>query len=354
MNVAIRVDASIDIGSGHVMRCLTLAEQFRENGDNVIFICRETLGSKEVLIKEKGFSVHSLPFIQGPLKLWMLSNWQMDAYETNKILAVKNIDLLILDHYAIDSKWESKVKTENLKVLVIDDGEERYHNCEVFLNPTYGAQNNKKQYELFCGKNTLFLLGTNFMILREEFDNIKGSFQINSSKIYMHVFFGGMDFNNYTLKFSEFLVEEFDFVHLLIVVGKDYEFDSELEELKKRYNKQITIYKDITNMAEIMKRCHVAFGAPGTTTWERAALGIPSAYLSTADNQIQILKQLSSENICLYLGEADKLGKKDFLKCMKKFLFDREKLSIYKNNSKKIINIDGKKQIVNAVKGWLS
>lgn len=350
MRIAFRVDASVEIGTGHIMRCLTLAEQFRTLGDEVCFICREANGSLEEEIMKSGFPLFKLPRVSSELKLWMERNWEIDANETKAIINNKVIDLLIVDHYSLDFKWEKCIKKVIPKILVIDDGGKfKKHDCTYFLNPTYNAQLDLALYQKQCDESTVFLLGTEYMILRDEFNSFKVH-DFQKEKYTIHVFFGGMDFNNYTLKYCRLILENFKNVNLLVVVGGKYEYINELESLKIFYRDKIEIYQNIKNMSEILNKCDIAIGAPGTTTWERAALGIPSAYITIAPNQKPIIEKLDMKNICLFIGEANRLGNNRFIIKFREFITEPDLLELYSINSRKIVNTHGKENITNIIK----
>jgi len=129
-NLIIRADASVQIGTGHLMRCLTLADELRGRGAEVVFVCREFDGNLCGYIEEKGYIVHRLPVsnecehsIEGNLKhaAWLGADWQTDARQVGEI--IKNLDThpdwLVVDHYALDAKWEGCLRSYVKKIMVI-------------------------------------------------------------------------------------------------------------------------------------------------------------------------------------------------------------------------------------------
>lgn len=123
MNIIIRKDASTNIGTGHVMRCLTLADELRQNGANISFICCEETGHLIDLIEEKGYKVYHLPAI---------INSKVDKELTQEIVKKQPepADWLIVDHYDLDIAWESSLKKSVKKIMVIDDLANRQHYCD--------------------------------------------------------------------------------------------------------------------------------------------------------------------------------------------------------------------------------
>src|SRR5690625_1048344 len=129
MNVVIRTDASIKIGSGHVMRCLTLARQLKRHNMNVTFICRDVEGNYIDFLRRERMEVATLS---------NSSDLKSDAFETiYNVKHVGDIHLLIVDHYELDEKWETMLRPYVNHIMVIDDLANRRHNCDVLLDQNY-------------------------------------------------------------------------------------------------------------------------------------------------------------------------------------------------------------------------
>ncbi|ALC86344.1 hypothetical protein AM499_11265 [Bacillus sp. FJAT-22090] len=314
MQVFIRTDASIQIGSGHVMRCLTLASHLREENMDVSFICRDLNGNMIGYIESEGFKVNVLNSI-GKMDecLWMEEYIEKDVTETLQYIANRKVDLIIVDHYSIDEKWEQIIRPYVRKIMVIDDLANRKHDCDLLLDTTYGI-NHQKYMNLLLNKNTIMLLGSQYALLRKSFlKEKKVRFNFNEKNIKIHIFFGGMDKNNFTYKFSEILLANLNNIEILAVVGEKYEHVATLIELKERYANKFHFFVNVNNMAGNMRKAHIAIGAPGTTTWERACIGLPSLYLSTANNQKSLLQHLERKGICIFLGQAEMITSKSFI-----------------------------------------
>ncbi|MGE7931976.1 UDP-2,4-diacetamido-2,4,6-trideoxy-beta-L-altropyranose hydrolase [Viridibacillus arvi] len=314
MQVFIRTDASIQIGSGHVMRCLTLAHQLREENFEVTFICRNLSGNMNRYIENKGFKVEILRSVGDVDEWrWMEDHFQEDVSETILYLTEQKVDLIIVDHYAIDEKWEQSLRPYVEKIMVIDDLANRRHDCDLILDTTFEIDY-KKYRNLLLNKKNITLLGSQFALLRKSFlEGKKNRFYCDESSIKIHIFFGGMDKSNYTYKFSELLLENLNNIEILAVVGEKYEYISSLVILKKRFKDRFRFFVNVSNMALTMGSADIAIGAPGTTTWERACVGLPSLYLSTANNQKNLLEHLEDKGICIFLGEADSISNKSFI-----------------------------------------
>lgn len=207
MKVVFRVDSSLQIGSGHLMRCLTLAERLKkENDADVYFVMRALSGNLIDLVKQKKFSVLELPqagsctALSGYAK-WLTVTQEQDAAETiASMKAIGTLDVLVIDSYAIDIKWESILRPHVKKIMVIDDLANRKHDCDILLDQNEYL-NKDKRYEGLLPQNCKLLLGARYAILREEFYKAREKMRLRDGKIKnILVFFGGSDPSNETLK----------------------------------------------------------------------------------------------------------------------------------------------------------
>ena len=144
MRVAFRVDSSIHIGSGHLIRCLTLANELRKYTSEIIFICRDLPGNLIKRLEDAHYTVYllrSLPEVQvnssDDYAAWLGVTQEQDAVETLTVLNEKNFDWIIVDHYGLDVAWEKAVKSVIGKIMVIDDLANRQHDCSILLDQNY-------------------------------------------------------------------------------------------------------------------------------------------------------------------------------------------------------------------------
>ncbi|MBL0225443.1 MAG: UDP-2,4-diacetamido-2,4,6-trideoxy-beta-L-altropyranose hydrolase [Geobacteraceae bacterium] len=177
MMVCIRTDASDVIGSGHVMRCLTLADELRQRGADVIFICRILLGNLIGLIEDKGYSVVRLQqpeteYIAAAEDVahaaWLGVSWEQDAVDTIDAFGEKHPKLLIIDNYALDSRWETKLRPYVEKIMVIDDLADRSHDCDLLLDQNL-YQSIETRYDKLISESCKRLLGPKYALFRPEF-----------------------------------------------------------------------------------------------------------------------------------------------------------------------------------------
>jgi UDP-2,4-diacetamido-2,4,6-trideoxy-beta-L-altropyranose hydrolase len=180
--ILIRTDASVQIGTGHVMRCLTLADELRGRGAEVIFVCREFDGNLCGYIEEKGYIVHRLPVSdateQGDQNIeiglkhtaWLGADCQTDVEQVEEI--IKDLesppDWLVVDHYALDERWEECLRSYCKKIMVIDDLADRPHNCDLLLDQNF-YENLESRYDGLVPPQCKKFLGPKYALLRPEF-----------------------------------------------------------------------------------------------------------------------------------------------------------------------------------------
>ena len=171
MRVAIRTDASVDIGSGHVMRCLALADALRAGGEDIAFVCSETEGNLCDLIRQNDFGVFRLP-PQGDLR----AHWQQDAERTSDVLDTiwAHTDWLLVDHYQLDARWENALRATGVKIMAIDDIADRPHDCDLLLDQNF-CRNMDGRYDGLLPQHANRLLGPNYALLRQEFSQARAA-----------------------------------------------------------------------------------------------------------------------------------------------------------------------------------
>ena len=203
--IIFRTDSSLQIATGHVMRCLTLAKILQERGRDVLFICRDLKGNITERIKERGFDVKILPKPHKKLNHnsldqyleWLGVDLMCDANQTKEILCKlgKN-NILIIDHYAINYLWENEVKNYIKKIIVIDDLANREHNCDIIIDQNL-YDNYQNRYDNLVQDDCKKFLGPDYAILREEFFQLQPRVRNDIKNIL--IFFGGVDSDNLTL-----------------------------------------------------------------------------------------------------------------------------------------------------------
>ena len=306
MNVFIRADASINIGVGHVMRCLTLAKELHDNGATVHFICRELQGNLITDLRDKGIKVYPLALYHPPEQRAdgddtpssHAFDWRLDARATSDVLQqFQDIEWLVVDHYDIDARWEKVVRGHVKKIMIIDDLADRRHDCDLLLDQNFSTLSNR--YDTLLPANCRQLLGPKYALIRQEFLATKGAKSRSPGKAgHILVSFGGTDPTNETAKVISALEED---ISADIVLGSTAPHRAEIQQQVDALP-HVTLHIQPENVAWIMAQADIAIGAGGSTMWERCTLGLPSIVIITADNQRQGTEALATKGyIVLFL-----------------------------------------------------
>ena len=291
MKVIFRVDASLEMGTGHVMRCLTLANELKQQNHEIVFICRELTGNLILLIK---YPVLVLPkndnFQSDGLYLnWLGATQEQDAEQTIKVIP-KNIDLLIVDSYALDEIWHKQLKPYTKKIMVIDDLADRQFDCDVLLNQNLGTQ--IEDYKDKVTDDCELLLGCDYALLRPEFPNLreKALIKRKNTKVIKNILIsmGGSDITNKTY---DILQEVSDDLNIVVILGGISPHNKIIKNYAKS-KKNVKVVVDADNISSLMFDADLAIGAGGSTSWERCCLGLPTLLYVLAENQRKIAGNL--------------------------------------------------------------
>lgn len=307
MNIVFRVDASEKIGTGHIMRCLTFADDLKTRGAEATFICRKAQGSFEDVIQKKG---HEVRMLEGEN-----ASWEEDAQQTIAALAGQKACCLIVDHYALDSKWEQKLRSSAAKIMVIDDLADRSHDCDFLLDQNFYFDA-ERRYENLAPSHCKRFIGPRYALLRPQFREARKYLRPRDGHLHrILVSFGGSDLSNETLKALKAL-QEFEDLYVEVVVGINSPHRESIEQLCMGI-RNFSLHVGIENMAIIMMHADLAIGACGTTTWERCYLGLPSLVVILADNQKESSEALDKLGVVKNLGWHYQVAEATFAKAIK-------------------------------------
>lgn len=338
MNIMIRTDASIYIGSGHVMRCLTLAEELRISGDHEIyFVCRPQNGDLIDVILQRQFKVKILPSVKRVIpekdtdyQAWLQVPPLDDVRDVLNM--VKKCDIAIVDHYGITQEWETEIKRRMECTIIAIDDLTRPHHANIILDSTLGR--NFKEYDT----NSIVVSGIDYALLAAPF---KYFHQLSSKRTQRNrvlVTMGGIDAPNATLAILKVLSCRSDLKTTVLLSPKAPHYQS-VKNYSQRHS-HITHLDFVEDMAALMFRHDFSIGAPGTTSWERACLGLPGILIPIADNQKTICQNLVN------IGAAVELNLPDISVCLdKKIVEILENYEKFKNNNLKICDGLGTKRV---------
>ena len=308
MRIAIRTDAGSQIGTGHFMRCLTLADGLKERGAKIRFVSHHLPEYLRSMLAEKEHEFVSLDSTQNGMSVdelahahWLGVSQAQDAADSIQVLSDEAWDWLIVDHYALDIRWESMLRQTTKKILVIDDIADRQHDCDMLLDQNFYAD----MEERYVGKvpaRCQLLLGPGYALLRDEFRQLHEQVKPRNGPVKrILVFFGGVDAVNYTGRAIEALSEiATSGLHINVVIGAQHPYREKIKAACVQHGFIFHIQTD--KMAELMAAADLAIGAGGSASWERCCLGLPALLVALADNQINIAKALDLFGACIYIG----------------------------------------------------
>lgn len=318
MHVAFRVDASLQIGTGHVMRCLTLADALRERGANCSFVCRPHQGHLLAIIAQRGHQALALPELKEGAERnrndtahghWLGTDWSTDAQDTQKTLSAhmggQPADWLVVDHYALDARWEEAFRPQANRIMVIDDLADRPHACDLLLDQNLG----RKEAD-YCGLlkgKTTTLVGPQYALLRPEFAALRAQSlarrQTNPQLRRLLITMGGVDKDNATGQVLAALQNcnlPAD-LRVTVVMGPHAPWLVQVQAQAAQIPWPTEVLVGVDNMAELMAESDLAIGAAGSTSWERCCLGVPTIQVALAQNQEAIAQALSGAGAALIL-----------------------------------------------------
>lgn len=301
MRVVIRTDASLEIGTGHVMRCLTLAASLRERGAETLFVCREHSGNLIEPIRQKGFEVltlsiartHGQPENSGNLAMpqhasWLGADWQTDANATRAALRGQAIDWIVVDHYALNADWEKSMRSACRRIMVIDDLADRPHDCDLLLDQNLGRM--AEDYDGLVPETCSRLIGPQFALLRPEFATMRDyslARRATPALKRLLISMGGVDGDNATGEVLQALVKCSlpEDCRIVIVMGQHAPWLASVRQLAEKLPWRTELLVNVADMASLMAESDLAIGGAGATAWERCCLGLPSIVVVLADNQ---------------------------------------------------------------------
>lgn len=336
MKVAFRVDASIRIGTGHVMRCLTLADALRAHGAKCRFICRVHEGHLAGKIQERGYDVAPLPpsprlaeQAHGRARhlAWLNATLEADLAQTLEALRSEPVDWLVVDHYALDSSWEQGVRRVCKHMLVIDDLADRSHDCDLLLDQNWHGTEAGHRYELLVPEYCVCLLGPGHALLQQEYQELRRTAHRRDGEVRrLLVFVGGSDQANLTCRILSALDStELRLLPVDVVVGVNHP-DFEAVRSMAEARSATTLHHGVPTLAPLMISADLMIGGGGTTNWERMCLGLPAIVVSIAQNQESINAALMKGGFITYLGPEQSVSSTDIRNCISSLLRQPELL----------------------------
>ena len=277
------------------------------------FVCREHTGHLCGLIRDCGFEVVSLPEGTGQERLsrnttahghWLGANWQTDAEQTIAATVGQRPDWMVVDHYALDHRWEEMLRPHCGRIMVIDDLADRQHDCDLLLDQNLVASY-AVRYDGLVPAACTVLLGPTFALLQPEYATWHPRVPPRVGPVRrLLVYFGGADSANLTGLTIEALSRlREENLRVDVVMNPSSPHAAIVNRQAAEYP-WIKTHASLPSLAELMVSADLAIGAGGATSWDRCCLGVPALGLSLADNQVPIAKELDRRGMVQLLGNS--------------------------------------------------
>ncbi len=301
--ILFRADASAEIGGGHIFRCLTLANVLNKQGWECIFAV-----DKQTIL--------TIPDINKSVcKVLVLECDEIDEAEFIAGKLINGVDVLVVDHYKRENDFEVKCRSWATSVFVIDDLANRKHDCDLLLDPTYNRE--QVSYLPYVPQQCNLLLGSHYSLIRPVFSELRKTSlarrKLSKDRVRLLVTMGLTDPFNITSMIIDAIKESNLKLTIDVVLGSGAPYLSEVQNALNGIKMPVNFYIDTDEMDLLMLEADIAIGAAGSTSWERCCLGVPTILIVTADNQLEIARQLSESGAAVLLGRYDEITKKQIV-----------------------------------------
>jgi UDP-2,4-diacetamido-2,4,6-trideoxy-beta-L-altropyranose hydrolase len=341
MNLLLRADASVAIGTGHVMRCLALAQAWQDAGGQVGFVMAETTPAIQARLVTESCEVVSVSHAAGVAD---------DASQTIALARERKSDWIVVDGYQFTADYQRALKAAGCKVLFLDDyGHAQHYFVDFVLNQNVCASADSYLHK---EPQTRLLLGPKYCLLRREFaasQNWKR--EVSSVCRRVLVLTGGSDPENLTARVIEALaIARLDHVETTVAIGGSNPHFAMLQELAAKSGQKIAVQRDILNMAEPMALADVAISAAGSTCWELCLMGLPALLVDVADNQTELARELDRRGCAIRVGDRSVSAEK-VADQLKRLVGSHELRQSLSQHSRELVDGNGAMRVVSVLRG---
>jgi UDP-2,4-diacetamido-2,4,6-trideoxy-beta-L-altropyranose hydrolase len=327
------------MGTGHVMRCLALAQAWQDQGGEAVFATSQITKAIEDRLRAENVNVIGLPIIAGTAK---------DAEQTSAAARECGAQWIVVDGYQYHAAYQPSLQQAGLKILYIDDNAHLEHYwADLVLNQNaHAAEDLYKNRE----QTTRLLLGPRYALLRREFNHWRG-WKRDTPQVARKVLLtmGGSDPENITKWILQLLREaDIEGLEVTVVVGGSNQHRVSVDEAAAPAG---TILKtNVSNMSELMACADIAIAGAGTTTWELCFMGVPTLLIELADNQAHVASQMQTLGVAKSLGKANR-SKSSFLSFFKDLIESRETRSCMSERGRALVDGYGASRVCSFLDG---
>lgn len=341
MNLLIRTDASVVMGTGHVMRCLALAQAWQDAGGRAIFATCETPPAIRARLAAEGCAELSITGSAGT---------SFDASRTSALAREYGAGWIVVDGYQFNADYQHTLGAAGFKVLFVDDfGHASHYSADLVLN-----QNVSAKAEAYSSREpkTRLLLGPRYCLLRREFSAWLGpEREIPEVCRRILVMMGGSDPENLTERVIKALaLADISTLEISIVIGGGNPHAERLEAHAAESGLKIMLRKDPQNIAELMAQADVAVSAAGSTCWELCRMGLPALLIDVAENQTALATELERRGCALHAGDKSVPAEK-IARDLQRLLGSHELRVSLSQKSRRLVDGKGARRVVSALRG---
>ncbi len=312
MRVAIRADASLPMGTGHLRRCIELAREVAGRGADIVFVVRDLDGFGGTIAADAGFRVAVLPAPDAaftpdtdapPHADWAGVPWSTDAAQTLAALGEWRPDVVVVDHYAFDRHWHARVRdATDARLVAIDDLGDRPLDVAVILDQNY-APDHAAKHHLSAPFAPHILGGPSFALLAPDYRG-RPAFAVLETVGSVGIFMGGTDLVNATAHAWAAVRQALgDRVGVELVATSVNPHRAELQRIAAA-DPHCTLTIDLPNLSRFFAAHDLQIGAGGGATWERCAVGVPTIAIAFADNHRALLEPLDTTGVLAFSAEG--------------------------------------------------
>ena len=338
----LRADATVTMGTGHVMRCIALAQAWQDAGGAAAFAICEATPAIEKRLRAEEVGIVKVP---GP------TGGREDTERVIELARRRKADWVVVDGYQFDAEYQRRIRDSGLKLIVVDDyGHARHYSADLVLNQNlHASQDLYREREA----HTRILAGPKYALLRREFARWREwTREIPAMASRVLITMGGSDPENVTAKALRAVAAvNLTGMRCDVVVGGSNPHNDALQNLgTKDFVPAVELHYDDVNMAELMARAHVAISAAGSTCWELCMLGLPAVLIDLAENQEPVAESLSRMGVAVHAGSRGKISENKIAFELERVMKSRDLMSAMSAKARELVDGHGCERVLAAMR----